>query len=41
MKTVWYIDDENIKHFTVVHHETELIFLKSRFDFVGIVEGLI
>lgn len=41
MKTVWYIDDENVKHFTVIYHETEFIFLKSRFDFVGMVEDFI
>lgn len=41
MKTVWYIDDDNVKHFTVIRHAIELIFLKHRFDFVGIVEDFI
>lgn len=37
MKTVWYIDDDNIRHYTVVHHNSELVFLRMRFDFVGVV----
>ena len=41
MKTVWYIDDENVKHYTVIYHKAELIFLKYRFDFVGIVEDFV
>ena len=35
MKTVWYIDDNNVKHVTVIQHEAELRFLQIRFDFVG------
>ena len=38
MKAVWYIDDFNVKHFTVVRNPAELIFLKERFDFVGTLE---
>ena len=38
MKTVWYLDDENMKHVTVVRDPAELIFLKERFDFVGTFE---
>ena len=38
MKAVWFLDDENIKHFTVVRNSAELIFLKERFDFVGTIE---
>ena len=41
MKVVWYIDDENVKHFTVVRNPAELIFLKERFDFVGTLEDFI
>ena len=37
MKTVWYLDDENIRHYTVVVNPVELIFLKNRFDYIGIV----
>ena len=35
MKTVWYIDDFNLRHITVVHDQSELIFLQERFDLVG------
>ena len=41
MKTVWYLDDDNAKHFTVVRDPAELIFLKQRFDFVGVIEDFI
>ena len=37
MKTVWYIDDDNIRHFTVVYDADELAFLQERFDYVGIL----
>ena len=37
MKTVWYIDDDNIRHFTVIHSEGEFNFLKDRFEFVGLI----
>jgi len=38
MQAVWYLDDENMKHVTVVRDPAELIFLKERFDFVGTLE---
>jgi hypothetical protein len=38
MRAVWYLDDENVKHVTVVRDPAELIFLKERFDFVGTLE---
>jgi hypothetical protein len=38
MRAVWYLDDENVKHVTVVRNPAELIFLKERFDFVGTLE---
>lgn len=41
MKAVWYLDDDNVKHFTVVCDSTELIFLKERFDFVGTLEDFV
>lgn len=41
MKAVWYLDDENVKHVTVVCNPAELIFLKERFDFVGTFEDFI
>ena len=37
MKTVWYLDDDYTRHITVVHEPAELIFLKMRFDYVGII----
>jgi hypothetical protein len=41
MKAVWYLDDDYVKHFTVVRNPAELIFLKQRFDFVGVLEDFI
>ena len=41
MKAVWYLDDENVKHFTVVRDPAELTFLKERFEFVGTLEDFI
>ena len=37
MKTVWYLDDDYARHITVVREPAELIFLKMRFDYVGII----
>lgn len=37
MKTVWYLDDDYVRHITVVRDPAELIFLKMRFDYVGIL----
>ena len=37
METVWYLDDDNVKHFTVVREPCEMAFLQDRFDYVGIV----
>ena len=37
MKTVWYLDDDYTRHITVVREPAELIFLKTRFDYVGII----
>ena len=37
MKTVWYLDDDNVKHITVVSTTEEMIFLKERFGYVGIL----
>ena len=37
MKTVWYLDDDYLRHITVVHEPAELTFLKMRFDYVGII----
>ena len=34
IQAVWYLDDDNVKHFTVVRNSAELIFLKERFTFV-------
>ena len=39
-QVVWYLDDDNIKHFTVIHDICELLFLKDRFAFVGKIETL-
>ena len=39
VQTVWYIDDDNQRHITVVREPAELIFLKERFDYVGIVSN--
>jgi hypothetical protein len=36
MKTVWYLDDDYMRHITVVRDPAELIFLKMRFDYVGV-----
>ena len=36
MKTVWYLDDNNVKHFTVVRNALELLFLRQRFNYVGV-----
>lgn len=41
IQAVWYIDDDNVKHFTVVRNPAELIFLKQRFDFVHRVDDII
>ena len=41
MKAIWYIDDDNVKHVTVVRDSAELIFLKERFDFVGTLEDFV
>jgi hypothetical protein len=41
VKAVWYIDDDNVKHITVIHQASELQFLKSRFIFVGTFEDFI
>ena len=38
VQTVWYIDDDNIRHYTVIKNEHELTFLKNRFDFVGVID---
>ena len=38
IQAVWYIDDNNVKHITVVQSHGELIFLKERFDFVGLLK---
>lgn len=35
MKTIWYLDDDNIKHITVVNSEWEFNFFKNRFYYVG------
>ena len=37
-QTVWYIDDHNVKHYTVIHSAQELCFLKLRFDFVQTIK---
>ena len=37
MKTVWYIDHNNKRHCTVVRNILELILLKERYDFVGMI----
>ena len=39
MKTVWYLDDENIKHITVISSSEELEFLQKRFLYVGILQN--
>ena len=41
MKAVWYLDDENVKHITVVSNSAEFGFLKERFEFVGTLEDFI
>ena len=41
IQTVWYLDDDNMKHFTVVRNPAELIFLKERFTFVGKIDEII
>ena len=41
LQAIWYLDDDNVKHFTVVRSQGELIFLKARFDFVGTLEDYI
>ena len=38
IQAVWYIDDDNVKHFTVITKEVELWFLRNRFDLVGFLE---
>ena len=38
IQAVWYLDDDNVKHFTVVRNPAELIFLKERFSFVQKVD---
>ena len=37
MKTVWYLDDNNVKHITVINSTEELQFLQERFNYVGIL----
>jgi hypothetical protein len=41
LKSVWYLDDNNVKHITVVHSRAELIFLRERFDFSGTLEDFL
>ena len=38
IQAVWYLDDDNVKHFTVVRNSAELNFLKERFSFVRKVD---
>ncbi len=38
IQAVWYIDDNNVKHYTVVNSAQELFFLKLRFDFVQTIK---
>lgn len=38
IQTVWYIDDNGVKHFTTVRETWELNFLKMRFLYVKIFD---
>lgn len=40
MKTVWYLDDENVKHITVVQSQAEFDFLKERFHYAGVESNM-
>ena len=34
MKTVLYLDHNNVKHYTVIQNIAELLLLRMRFDYV-------
>ena len=34
MKTVLYLEDNNVKHYTVIQNAVELLLLRMRFDYV-------
>jgi hypothetical protein len=37
IRTVWYLDDDNVKHIIVIKSRSELLFLKERFEKVGML----
>ena len=39
VQTIWYIDDNNQRHITVVREPAELAFIKARFEYVGIISN--
>ena len=39
VQTIWYIDDDNQRHITVVREPAEFAFIKERFDYVGVISN--
>lgn len=39
VQTIWYIDDNNQRHITVVREPAEFAFIKERFEYVGIISN--